>query len=88
MISCCIWIIAFGRFDIGSATSSFNMLPREGYLKAVKRILSYLKTFPGGTAIVETTYSDHSVYCIEDPMNWMEFYPDEEEEILNDHSTS
>jgi hypothetical protein len=47
IIGCCIWIIVLGRFDIAYATSAmsrFNMLPREGHLKAVKRILSYLKT--------------------------------------------
>jgi hypothetical protein len=49
IIGCCIWIIVLGRSDIAYATfamSRFNMLPREGHLKAVKRILSYLKTFP------------------------------------------
>jgi hypothetical protein len=48
---CCIWIIVIGRFDIAYATSSmcrFNMSPREGHLKAVKRILAYLKTFQRG----------------------------------------
>jgi hypothetical protein len=36
-----IWIIVLGRFDIAYATSAmsrFNMLPREGHLKAVKRV--------------------------------------------------
>jgi hypothetical protein len=45
---CCIWIIVLGRFDIAyvtSAMSRFNMAPREGHLKAVRRILAYLKTF-------------------------------------------
>jgi hypothetical protein len=49
IIGCCIWIIVLYRFDIAYATSAmsrFNMLPREGHLKAVKIILSYLKTFP------------------------------------------
>jgi hypothetical protein len=49
MIRCCIWIIVLGRFDIAYATSAmgrFNMLPREGHLKAAKNILSYLKKFP------------------------------------------
>jgi hypothetical protein len=43
IIDCCIWIIVLGRFDIAYATSAmsrFTMLPREGHLKAVKRILS------------------------------------------------
>jgi hypothetical protein len=30
------------------------MLPREQNLKAVKRILSYVKTFPKGRVIIET----------------------------------
>jgi hypothetical protein len=70
IIGCCIWIIVLGRFDIAYATfamSRFNMLPREGHLKAVKRILSYLKTFPKGPkgrVIIDTSYPDHLTFCI------------------------
>jgi hypothetical protein len=87
IIGCCVWIIVLGRFDKALAATSmsrFNMLPREGHLKAVKRILSYLKTFPKGRLIVDTTYSDHSIFSIEDHTNWMEFYPHAKEEIPND----
>jgi hypothetical protein len=76
-----------GRFDIAYATSAmsrFNMSPREGNLKAVKRIQAYLKTFPKGRLIVDTTYPDHSIYPVEDHPNWKDFYPDAEEEIPND----
>jgi hypothetical protein len=69
IIGCCIWIIVLGRFDIANATSAmsrFKMLPRGGHLKAVKRILSYLKTFPKGRVIIDTSYHDHSVYPVED----------------------
>jgi hypothetical protein len=38
MIDCYILIIV--------AYANFNMLTKEGHLKAVKRILSYIKTFP------------------------------------------
>jgi hypothetical protein len=62
----------------------FNMLPQEGHLKEVKRILSYLKTFPKGRVIIDTSYPDHSVYPVEDHSNWMEFYPDAFEEIPKD----
>ena len=68
IIGCCVWIIVRGHFDIAYATSAmtrFNMLPREGHLKAVKSILSYLKTFPKGQIIVDTSYPDHSLYPIE-----------------------
>ena len=60
IIGCCVWIIVLGRFDIAYATSAmsrFNMSPREGHLKAVKRILSYLKAFPKGRIIVDTSYT-------------------------------
>jgi hypothetical protein len=60
------------------------LLPRERHLKAVKRILSYIKTFPMGRLIIDTSYPDHSMYPVKDHSNWMEFYPDAEEEIPND----
>jgi hypothetical protein len=43
--------------------------------------LSYLKTFPKGRVIIDTSYPDYSVYPVEDHSNWMEFYPDAIEEI-------
>jgi hypothetical protein len=79
IIGCCIWIIVLGIFDKAydtSAMSRFNMLPIEGHLKAVKRILSYLKIFPKRRVIIDTSYPDHSVYPIKDHSNWIEFYPD------------
>jgi hypothetical protein len=72
IIGCCIWIIVLGRFDIAYATSAmsmFNMLPRGGHLKAFKRILSYLKTFPNGKIIIDTSYPDHSMNPVEDYSN-------------------
>jgi hypothetical protein len=64
--------------------SRFNMTPREGHLKAVKRILLYLKTFPKGRLIIDTAYPDNSIYPVEDHPNWKDFYADAEEEIPND----
>jgi hypothetical protein len=61
----CIWMIVLGRLDIAyapSAMSRFNMLPREGYLKTVKRILSHLKTSPKGRIIIDTSYHDYFMY--------------------------
>jgi hypothetical protein len=60
------------------------MLPREGHLKAIKRILSYLKTFPKGRVIIDTSYPDHSMYFVEDHSKWIKFYPDTGEEIPKD----
>jgi hypothetical protein len=79
IFGCCILIIVLGGFDIAYATSAmsmFNMLPREGHLKGFKRILSYLKTFPKGRVIIDTSYPDHSMHPVENHSNCMEFYPD------------
>jgi hypothetical protein len=87
IICFCIWIIVLDRFELAYATSAMsrsNMLPREGHLKAVKRILSSLKTFPKGRVIIDASYPDHSEYLVEDHSNWMDFYPDSGEEISKD----
>jgi hypothetical protein len=68
-------MVVLGRFYIAYATSAmsrFNMLPREGNLKALKRILSYLKTFQKGRLIIDTAYPDHSVDPVEDHSNWVD----------------
>jgi hypothetical protein len=86
---CCIWTIVLGRFEIAYATSAmsrFNMAPREGHLKAAKWILAYLKTFPKGRVIIDTSYPSHYEYPVEDHPNWKDFYPDAEEEIPKDLS--
>jgi hypothetical protein len=41
------------------------MSPREGYLKVAKRILAYLKPYPEGRIIVDTTFLNHSNHPIE-----------------------
>jgi hypothetical protein len=46
--------------------------------------LSNLKTFPNWRVIIGTSYSDHSLYPVEDHSNSMEFYPDAIEEISKD----
>jgi hypothetical protein len=60
------------------------MLPRKGHHKAVKKILSYLNIFPKGRVIIDTSYTDHSVYPVEDHSNRVELYKDSEEEIPKD----
>jgi hypothetical protein len=80
-------IIALGRFYIDhvtSARSRFNVSPGKAHLKAVKRILAYLKTFPNGRVIIYTTYPDHFAYPLVYHPNRKDFYPDAEEDILND----
>jgi hypothetical protein len=81
-----IWVIVSGRFDISyitSAMSRFNVALRGGHLKAVKTILAYLKTFPYGRVIIDTSYPSHSEYPVEDHPNCEHFYPDAKEEMSN-----
>ena len=77
------WLITLGRFNTFYSTntlSRFAMAPREGHLKAVFRILSYLKTFPKGRLLFDTSYPA-KVEDNRDQPNWTEFYPDAEEEL-------
>jgi hypothetical protein len=59
------------------------MAPKEGHLKAVKRILASMKTFQKRRVTVDTLYPSHSEYPVGDHPNWKDFYPDDEEEIPN-----
>ena len=46
-------------FDIQYATqtlSQYSMAPREGHLHAMKRVLGYLKKFPKGKIMVDSSY--------------------------------
>jgi hypothetical protein len=67
--------------------SRFNMLSREGHLKAVKRILSYLTTFQVRRHIVDVIKPNNSLYSIDYHSNWIEFYPDTGEKIPEDLPT-
>ena len=90
IIGCANWLITLGRFDISYATMSlgcFNMAPRENHLKAAKRILSYIKTFPKGKILFDTSYPERPKNVMEEHDNWAEFYPDAEEEIPHDMPT-
>ena len=57
------------------------MAPREGDLKAMIRVMSYLKTFSKGRILLDNKYPDHSIYKLEDHDSWSDSYPDAEEEI-------
>jgi hypothetical protein len=84
IIGCCIWIIVLGISDKAYPTSvmtRFNMAPREGHLKAIKKILDYLKTFLKGRIIIETSYTSPSEELLDDLTNCKDLYPDTEEEI-------
>ena len=82
------WTITLGRFDIFYATntlSRFMQAPRSGHMAAAERILGYLKTYNKGRIIYDTLYIQHDMFIPgEEHLNWKEFYPDAEEQILPD----
>jgi hypothetical protein len=86
-IDFCTWIIVLSRFDIAHAPSDMsrlNMLPTEGHLKAIKRILFFLKKFSKRRITIDTSYPDHFVYLDDDHSNWVEFNLDTGKEIPKD----
>jgi hypothetical protein len=61
--------------------SQYNMSPCEGHLEAMKRVFGYLKKFPKGIIIVDSSYRDHSKFVTKEYKNWKELYPDAGEEM-------
>ena len=82
------WIITLGRFDIAYAVntlSRYSMAPREGHLKAMMRILGYLRTMPKGKILIDPNEpSIRQKAMISKNQDWIEFYPDVEEDIPGD----
>jgi hypothetical protein len=63
--------------------SRFNMKPRMGHMVAAKRVLGYLKAYPKGRILFDTSYPNHSEHKVE-TQDWSVIYPDAEEEIPYD----
>ncbi len=87
MIGSCNWAITLGRIDVYYATSTlsrFNGGPMQGHLKALTRVLGYLKDHSGGRMIIDTDYRDNSKFTIVEHQNWKEFYPAAKDEIPDD----
>ena len=79
-------MITLGRFDVLYATntlSRFSMAPREGHMKALQKVVCYIKTFPKGRILFNVSYPPMSEVQ-EDQHDWREFYPDAEEELPYD----
>ncbi len=77
------WLITLGRFDVYYATnalSRFAMAPREEHQKALFHVLGYVKTFPKGRIIFDTSYPPLVTPDKDEPV-WTELYPDAEEEL-------
>ena len=74
------WMVTLGRFDIAFAVNCFSrysMAPREGHFKNVMNIFGYLREFPKGQIVIDTSEPPiRKEAMINDGFNWQEFYPD------------
>ena len=79
------WVVILGRFDLMYAVvcmARFNMVPREGHLKAMLRVFGYMKGYAKARILVNTSLPK----ILGDPIkhNWGKLYPDSTEELPED----
>ena len=60
------------------------MAPREGHMKALCRVLSYLKNNPEGKIVFDISHPDHEKYFTEPEADWKDMYPEAQEELPPD----
>ena len=82
------WLITLGRFDIQysiSTLSQYSMAPREGHMVALQRVFGYLARHADGMIpidIADPPIRKNAIF--NDEQNWVEFYPDAEEDLPYD----
>ena len=87
MIGSLNWLIAIGRFDIQFSTTlmaRYGHAPRAGHIKAIIRIMGYVKKFSKAKLIIDPSLPPHEQYPYDDLNNWHDLYPDSVMEILYD----
>ena len=87
MVGSLNWTISIGRFDIQYAVTTlarYNHAPRQWHLKALMRVMGYLKKFRKGKLLIDPTNPKHEAFPYDDLNNWHELYPDAQEEIPTD----
>jgi Reverse transcriptase (RNA-dependent DNA polymerase) len=85
------WLITLGRFDIQFAISTlaqYSMAPRAGHMEALHRVFGYLARYMDGMIPIDVTDPPiRKEAVITRGQNWIEFYPDAEEDIPHDMLT-
>lgn len=75
------WMVELGRIDITckvSMLAAFTSAPREGHVKAMLHIYSYLATHDRSKLVFDDSYTLVTDELVND---WSSFYPDAHEEI-------
>jgi len=87
LIGCANWVVTLGRFDVFYATQTlarYNSMPREGHMKAAKRLFGYLKFHKKGRIVIDTTIPTMEKFPPATKFNWTELYPEAKEEFPPD----
>ena len=83
MVGSLNWLITLGRYDVHHAASTlarYMMTPREGHLKAMKRVYCYLKYHQKFSIEYNVEEPDVSGYNVEQ-YDWFPMYEDGQEEM-------
>ena len=82
------WLITLGRFDIQfaiSTLSQYSMAPRKGHMQALHRVFGYLARYMDGMIPIDVGDAPiRKEAMVTKGQNWIEFYPDAEEDIPRD----
>jgi Reverse transcriptase (RNA-dependent DNA polymerase) len=85
------WLITLGRFDIQfaiSTLSQYSMAPRAGHMNALHRVFGYLARYAEGMIPIDVADAPiRKEAVVTKGQNWIEFYPDAEEDIPYDMLT-
>ena len=82
------WLITLGRFDIQfsiSTLAQYSMAPRKGHMEALHRVFGYIARHMDGMIPIDIANAPiRKEAIITKGQNWIEFYPDAEEDIPHD----
>lgn len=82
------WLITLGHFDIQfaiSTLSQYSMAPSKCHMQALHRVLGYLSRYQDGMIPIDVADPPIRMEAIiTKGQNWIEFYPDAEEDIPYD----
>ena len=79
------WLITLGRFDVQYAISSlsqYSMVSRHGHIVALHHVFGYLAKYPSAMILIDIDDAPIRSECVVTKgQNWIEFYPDAEEDV-------
>ena len=83
MVGSLNWLVTLGRYDVQYSSNTlarYLMLPREGHMKAMRRVFGYLKHYAKFPIVYDTTRPDFTKYQRQ-RFEWETLYGRVEEEM-------